>query len=1495
MASTKVGPWDTKINRLVIGDTSLILEDPGLGEMLFTIDDVEVMSLTVDGMQLFDSGPRIDAIYDNDDLSPDSATGLASQQSIKAYVDTAIGVISTDSIEEGDSSVEVIDTGTGRVEITVDSNIVGTWAAAGLTMVEALIMPDNKNIVLGAAGIIYSDSTSIVLANAAGTEVLMKATQDGAVELYYDNTKEGETVSGALKATNGFTIAAEHTVTAFTGLDVNLVTGTGGTANLARWNADGDAVESSSAITDGNLDTLINGVAITLHKHNADYIPIADAGSYYTGIEVETALQEVGLNLATHVLNGWEDRTLVTLSSDSGTPPTITLTFTGTVYWWSDGVRYSDSGTDAIQITDTTGTHVIYYDGSTLSKILNPSHNQLDGIIENKCICAYVYWNTNSDTTPLLAYETHGVTMSGTTHHYLHDTRGAVYLSGGGISGYTLATASDAAVSFDLTDIEFYDEDFDIEIEDGVASTQYEQVLTGDAEIPVLYKDDVDGSWVEQAASSLPYILQGGDTYPSYNNDDGDGTWSLIELANQKYMVMWVIATNDWQYPVKMVCGSETYNTLALAKAGSDTEVVGWGTLPAAEFITLYQFVIQASAGGTKSLKIVEITDYRSASGGGSAAASSDHGSLSGLGDDDHTQYLLADATRELTANWDVGAYTITGTQFISDIAIGTAPLVVTSTTVVANLNVDQVDGLDSTDFVLVDGTQDMVMAASSDWAITDADGDNIAIFASNGSVELYDVNDKIFDTTTNGFYFGGSNSGLLTADGTDIALTGQAAGGTVEVAGQSSGAAATWNPADKDAGITLSGGDLIATTTGTAWDAVRSTLSKSTGKWYWEILAGTTANAIYGCMQSGDALTYPGATATGYGYRQTGQKYNSASASGYGDSWLIGDVIGVALDLDSGKIWFSKNNAWQASGDPVAGTNEAFSGVGGTQYPGVGIYTNGNYCTARFIVGDLSYSPPTGYTAVGGAGGGQNTMIDADPDGSVILYFAGSAKLTTTTTGSTLTGVLISDGLTMGDTEYLTLGAGPDGTIYSDGTSLVFGNGAHDEVFATMTDDGAVDLYHDNVNVFETTATGAQVTQTLKLNTAASQIVNSAGETAIEINANGNVELYYDNGLKFETTTNGATLTGVLISDGLTLGDNEYITLGAGPDALIYSDGTSYLVTNGAGTEYMIAATQNGAVELYYDNVKTVNTYTSGTLKGLQVTDGTDIGSLVISNGDLYLRAETSAKHVVLVGDDTGADHTILDGNPTAGVALYYDGSIGLNVTAVGIDIYDAGTARICSSYFNGDNFTIYNKVVSGTVKIEGKDSGSALTTMSIFDPDGAVELYHNNVKAVETDTNGIIVKGSVIFPAAQSASADANALDDYEEGTWTPVPADAASGGNTGDAVTEDGVYTKTGRLVTATCRLISINTTGLTAGNTFYIQGLPYAPSGFPGVGGAATAHLVDWTGNYITSFINTGASAIYFLEIGDNAANTVTIVSDISDDNSNLYLTITYIAA
>jgi hypothetical protein len=175
-----------------------------------------------------------------------------------------------------------------------------------------------------------------------------------------------------------------------------------------------------------------------------------------------------------------------------------------------------------------------------------------------------------------------------------------------------------------------------------------------------------------------------------------------------------------------------------------------------------------------------------------------------------------------------------------------------------------------------------------------------------------------------------------------------------------------TWNPADKSSDITLSGSDLIATMTGTsAHRMVRATHGRSTGKYYFEVLSGAGADSMTGVADSGASLSnYCGSGATSYGYYQlNGNKYTN-SGTGFGSSYTSGDVIGVAVDLDAGKIWFAKNNTWQASGDPAAGTNEAYSGLSGTKYPSQSHFNNAAVATGRFKAADFSYSPPSGFSA---------------------------------------------------------------------------------------------------------------------------------------------------------------------------------------------------------------------------------------------------------------------------------------------------------------------------------------------------------------------------------------------------------------------------------------------------------------------------------------------------------------------------------------------------
>ena len=161
--------------------------------------------------------------------------------------------------------------------------------------------------------------------------------------------------------------------------------------------------------------------------------------------------------------------------------------------------------------------------------------------------------------------------------------------------------------------------------------------------------------------------------------------------------------------------------------------------------------------------------------------------------------------------------------------------------------------------------------------------------------------------------------------------------------------------------------------------------------------------------------------------------------------------------------------------------------------------------------------------------------------------------------------------------------------------------------------------------------------------------------------------------------------------------------------------------------------------------------------------------------------------------------------------------------------------------------------------------------------------------ITSARANAGDVQVSKGISFPATQSAQSDANTLDDYEEGTWTPVVADAATGGNA-SATTCYGTYTKIGRIVTITCVAPNINTTGLTAGNLVFIRGLPFSSGDISG----ATAYYVGQT---LTSSITVDENPLVYLE--DSTKTSVNfadsgniLVSDLSSGTADIYFTLTY---
>ena len=137
-----------------------------------------------------------------------------------------------------------------------------------------------------------------------------------------------------------------------------------------------------------------------------------------------------------------------------------------------------------------------------------------------------------------------------------------------------------------------------------------------------------------------------------------------------------------------------------------------------------------------------------------------------------------------------------------------------------------------------------------------------------------------------------------------------------------------------------------------------------SSGKWYYEFTNNNAADwQRIGIISTSGKLNPTDASAYYMYYSANGYKISHVTSVAYGNTWTTNDIIGVALDLDNGKIFFSKNGTWQASGDPAAGTNAAYTGLTGAFAPASLIGSAvANSTFVNFGQRPFTYTPPTGF-----------------------------------------------------------------------------------------------------------------------------------------------------------------------------------------------------------------------------------------------------------------------------------------------------------------------------------------------------------------------------------------------------------------------------------------------------------------------------------------------------------------------------------------------------
>jgi hypothetical protein len=132
------------------------------------------------------------------------------------------------------------------------------------------------------------------------------------------------------------------------------------------------------------------------------------------------------------------------------------------------------------------------------------------------------------------------------------------------------------------------------------------------------------------------------------------------------------------------------------------------------------------------------------------------------LDDLDSTKFMRTDTNTSTTG-------TLTGTRFISTVATGTEPLTITSTTKVANLNADMLDGLDSTNFVRTDGSSTISSATDTIFTVqttNDANKAEIAVYGpAQGTGRVYVGQSSSYG---GGLEYNGDNNPSTTGAGAD-------------------------------------------------------------------------------------------------------------------------------------------------------------------------------------------------------------------------------------------------------------------------------------------------------------------------------------------------------------------------------------------------------------------------------------------------------------------------------------------------------------------------------------------------------------------------------------------------------------------------------------------------------------------------------------------------------------------------------------------------------
>lgn len=196
-------------------------------------------------------------------------------------------------------------------------------------------------------------------------------------------------------------------------------------------------------------------------------------------------------------------------------------------------------------------------------------------------------------------------------------------------------------------------------------------------------------------------------------------------------------------------------------------------------------------------------------------------------------------------------------------------------------------------------------------------------------------------------------------------------------------------------------------------WRSAIASMYQTSGKIYFEATIQTlTGNNLFMIgavgLQTVNTVVanYAGIVSNGWSVQCNGAtggtKYNAGGSVNVSNasfaSWVVGDTLQVAVDVDAGKIWFGRNDVW-LEGSPSAGTTPSYSTLSGPIAPAISCYgSGGDKLAVNFGQRPFARTVPTGFKALNAFTLGDSTIKAGNKHFDAVPYTGTGAALKITT-----------------------------------------------------------------------------------------------------------------------------------------------------------------------------------------------------------------------------------------------------------------------------------------------------------------------------------------------------------------------------------------------------------------------------------------------------------------------------------------------------------------